>query len=121
METITSNKEFILKYRWFILAIGVLAQMTFSTAFAGIPVAGVIMRDSYHFSTSELGFVLGCMGLGVALSEIIWGVLTDKLGDKIVLIIGLGLMGVTFLIISAGFVPYDGRQPGYLPLGLLLV
>lgn len=113
----TSNS----RYRWLVLAIGVLAQMTFATAFAGIPVAGVIMRDSYNFSTSQLGFVLGCMGLGVAFSEIIWGILTDKLGDKIVLIIGLTSMGATFQVIAAGFVPQDELAPSHISLGLLLV
>lgn len=119
MQTI--NQAFILKYRWSILAIGVLAQVTFATAFAGIPVAGVLMRESYRFSTSELGFVLGCMGLGVALSEIIWGILTDKLGDKIVLILGLLLMGLTFVAIAAGAVPEAGFMPGHVLLGLMLV
>ncbi|WP_317201250.1 MFS transporter [Janthinobacterium sp.] len=117
----TLNQAFIQKYRWSILAIGVLAQLTFATAFAGIPVAGVLLRQQYHFSTGELGFVLGSMGLGVALSEIIWGILTDKLGDKVVLIAGLTLMGATFLAIAAACVPRDGRQPGSLSLGLLLV
>jgi MFS family permease len=85
------------QYRWFILALGVLAQMTFAAAFGGIAVSGVLMRDSYRFSVGELGFVLGCMGLGVAISGIIWGILTDMLGDKVVLITGLTLMGVIFL------------------------
>lgn len=115
------DNEFMRTYRWLILAIGVLAQMTFATAFAGIPVAGVIMRDDYRFTTSQLGFVLGCMGLGVAFSEIIWGILTDKLGDKLVLIIGLASMGATFVLISSGFVPRNGDAPGYQALGMLLV
>jgi len=109
------------RYRWFILAMGVLAQITFATAFAGIPVAGVLMRESYHFSIIELGFVLGCMGLGVTFSEIFWGILTDKLGDKIVLIIGLVSMGGTFLVIAGSFVPENGVAPHYLSLGFLLV
>lgn len=71
------------------LGIGVLAQATFAMGFAGIPITGILMRDAYHFSLYELGFVLGAMGLGVAASEIIWGILTDKLGDKKVLIFGL--------------------------------
>ncbi|MGM0748663.1 MAG: MFS transporter [Bacillota bacterium] len=108
-------------YRWLILFIGVLAQITFAIGFAGIPTAGVIMRNDYHFTLGQLGFVLGCMGLGVAISEIIWGVLTDKLGDKIVLIIGLGAMGITFLIISLGFVPQDGTYPSYKSIGALLI
>jgi sugar phosphate permease len=118
MGTIYSSTS---RYRWLILFIGVLAQITFAVGFAGIPVSGVIMRNDYQFSMSQLGFVLGCMGLGVAISEMIWGVLTDKLGDKIVLIIGLVSMGATFLIISYGFVPKAGVLPNYKSLGILLI
>ncbi len=60
-------------YRWFVLGIGVLAQATFAMGFAGIPITGILMRESYNFSLHELGFVLGSMGLGVAASEIVWG------------------------------------------------
>lgn len=115
------DKAEITRYRWFILALGVLAQITFATAFAGIPVAGVLMRSSYQFTTSQLGFVLGCMGLGVALSEMIWGILTDKLGDKRVLIFGLAGMGAVFALIATRFVPQDGYLPDYLSLGAMLV
>lgn len=90
-------------YRWFVLGIGVLAQATFAMGFAGIPITGILMRDVYHFSLYELGFVLGSMGLGVAASEIIWGILTDKLGDKTVLILGLWSSAVMFLIIAILF------------------
>lgn len=120
MTTTTTNPS-ATRYRWFILFIGVLAQITFAIGFAGIPVSGVLMRTDYQFSMAELGFVLGCMGLGVGLSEIIWGVLTDKLGDKIVLIIGLALMGAAYLVISYGFVPTADRLPDYRALGALLI
>lgn len=115
------NTESTPKYRWLILAIGVLAQMTFSIAFSGIPVSGVLMRDAYQFSTAQLGFVLGCMGLGVAISEIIWGILTDRFGDKIVLIVGLSLMGATFAVTAIGFVPRPDTRVSPVALGLMLV
>lgn len=92
-------------YRWFVLGIGVLAQATFAMGFAGIPITGVLMRDAYHFSLYELGFVLGSMGLGVAASEIIWGILTDKLGDKTVLILGLWSSAAVFAVIAISLTP----------------
>ncbi|TCP66541.1 MFS transporter [Baia soyae] len=107
------------RYRWFILSIGVLAQIVFAIGFAGIPLSGVIMRSDYHLSMGELGFVLGCMGLGVGISEIVWGILTDKLGDKVVLMIGLASMGATYAIIAYGFVP--GGITDYRALGSLLI
>ncbi len=92
-------------YRWFVLGVGVLAQATFAMGFAGIPITGVLMRDAYHFSLYELGFVLGSMGLGVAASEIIWGILTDKLGDKTVLTLGLWSSAIVFVVIAISLTP----------------
>ncbi|MCX8573675.1 MULTISPECIES: MFS transporter [unclassified Gilliamella] len=98
-------------YRWFVLGVGVLAQATFAMGFAGIPITGILMRDAYNFSLYELGFVLGAMGLGVAASEIIWGILTDKLGDKTVLTLGLWSSAGVFVVIAVSLTPeasYDG-------------
>lgn len=109
------------KYRWFILFIGVLAQSTFAIGFAGIPVSGIIMRDAYSFSLFELGIVLGAMGLGVAISEILWGILTDVLGDKVVLILGLVLSSSVFLVIALYFTPEKSLNIHYLNLSFMLL
>lgn len=95
--------------------------MTFSVAFSGIPLSAIPMRESYNFSTEQLGFVLGCLGLGVAVSEIFWGVLTDKLGDKFVLLVGLSAMGVTFFATALLFSPSAIDPPGYYSVGAMLV
>ena len=108
-------------YRWFVLGAGVLAQAVFAIGFAGVPVAGVLMRDIYGFSLFELGVVLGAMGLGVAISEIIWGILTDKLGDKTVLVIGLWLSAGTFAFISHFLTPESGAPINYLMLSCALM
>ncbi len=104
-----------------ILAIGVLAQAVFAAGFAGIPVTGILMRDEYQYTLSELGLVLGAMGLGVAISELVWGLLTDKLGDKVVLIFGLFAMACVYLAISLQLTPTDGFIPSYISLGLALM
>ncbi|WP_340609462.1 MFS transporter [Xenorhabdus bharatensis] len=108
-------------YRWFILIVGVLAQATFAMGFAGIPVTGILMRDDYHFSLFSLGVVLGAMGLGVAISEIFWGMLTDKLGDKTVLILGLWLSASAFTYISFFLTPENSETVNYLHLSTALM
>ncbi|TIR64377.1 MAG: MFS transporter, partial [Mesorhizobium sp.] len=50
----------------------------------------VVMRQDYHLDNASLGAALGLLGLGVALSELPWGVLTDRWGDRRVLLTGLG-------------------------------
>ncbi|OTP87666.1 hypothetical protein B6D12_07610 [Gilliamella apicola] len=108
-------------YRWFVLGIGVLAQATFAMGFAGIPITGILMRESYNFSLHELGFVLGSMGLGVAASEIVWGIITDKLGDKTVLILGLWSSTLVFVVIALWLTPGNSNNGiKYLHLGAAL-
>jgi len=57
-------------HRWKVLGVGVAANASFSAAAAGIPTTAVWMRSGYHLSNSELGLVLGALGLGVAASEL---------------------------------------------------
>ncbi|HEY4371752.1 MAG TPA: MFS transporter [Burkholderiales bacterium] len=84
-ETRTQGRE----HRWKVLGVGVAANVSFFAAFAGLPATAVLMRTSYHLSNAQLGFALGLLGLGTAISEVPWGLLTDRLGDRRVLLMGL--------------------------------
>src|SRR5882757_8917498 len=77
-------------HRWKVLGIGVAANASFSATFSGIPATAVFMRSGYQLGNGQLGLVLGLLGLGVALSELPWGLLTDRWGDRHVLLTGLG-------------------------------
>ncbi|MYM59099.1 MFS transporter [Vibrio sp. OCN044] len=105
------------KYRWFILGVGVVAQVVFAAGFTGVAVSGVVFKNEFDFSMSQLGMILGAIGLGVGLSEFVWGLVTDKYGDKKVLIFGLFSMGVTYSF-TALFLVFE--SPNYLFLTLLL-
>lgn len=109
------------RYRWVILAIGVAAQASFAAAFSGLPVTGVLMRSAYQMTTEQLGLVLGCMALGVTLSEVIWGLLTDRFGDRKVLLIGLLSTAGALLALATLVVPSESKVPSYLLLGAGLV
>src|SRR5271170_4311371 len=76
-------------HRWKVLGVGVAANASFTAGAQGIPTTAVWMRSDYNLSTAELGLVLGSMGLGLALSELPWGMLTDRWGDRPVLLTGL--------------------------------
>lgn len=108
-------------YRWVILAIGVAAQASFAAAFSGLPVTGVLMRSGYRMTTGELGLVLGCMALGVTFSELIWGLLTDRFGDRKVLLTGLLSTGGALLCLATFVVPSESQVPSYILLGVGLV
>ena len=99
-------------HRWKVLGIGVAANAGFSATFSGIPATAVVMRQGYHLDNAQLGLALGLLGLGVALSELPWGVLTDRWGDRRVLLTGLGATAAWLLIMALLVVPAKMAIPG---------
>lgn len=102
---------------------GVAANAAFSAAAAGLPTTAVFMRAGYRLDNDQLGLALGLMGLGVALFELPWGLLTDRWGDRPVLLTGLGATAAALAWMS-GFVSPDGATvPSLwlLAVGLVLV
>ncbi|WP_250452928.1 MFS transporter [Caballeronia sp. ATUFL_M2_KS44] len=106
-------------HRWKVLGVGVAANASFSAAVAGIPTTAVWLRSGYHLGNAELGLVLGALGLGAAVSELPWGVLTDRWGDRRVLLTGLVSTAIALIAMSLFVVPsMNGEAPA---LGWLLV
>lgn len=111
------------RHRWKVLAAGVLANAAFSVAFSGIPMTAVLMRSGYRLDNATLGLVLGLMGLGIALSELPWGLLTDRWGDRPVLLLGLAGTGGALAAMAVWAAPSAGQVPAlaWLAGGLVLV
>ncbi|WP_370947275.1 MFS transporter [Amycolatopsis sp. cg5] len=109
-------------YRWAVLAIGFGAQAAFSVAFQGIPVAGPLMQTAYQLTTGQLGLVLSFMSLGIAVSDVVWGIVSDRIGERKVLVAGMVGLTVVLGLISAFLVPSGGQIPtiALLSLGLLV-
>ena len=110
-------------HRWKVLAAGVAANAAFSVAFSGIPMTAVLMRSGYRLDNESLGLVLGLMGLGIAISELPWGLLTDRWGDRPVLLLGLASTALALIVMALVAAPTPGHVPGlgWLGAGLLLV
>lgn len=109
------------RHRWKVLAAGVAANASFSAVFSGIPVTSVVLRSDYRLSNSELGLALGLLSLGVAIGELPWGVLTDRLGDRRVLLTGLlGCCGALCLLMLMALPGQGARTYGWLCAGLML-
>lgn len=110
------------RHRWKILALGIAANAAFAAAIGGIPTTALVLRAQYQLTSAELGWVLGMLGLGIALSELPWGMLTDRLGDRAVLLWGLGATAVWCCI--AYVMNVSGTRTTYtfpLLLGVMLV
>ncbi|MFC5474981.1 MFS transporter [Paraherbaspirillum soli] len=110
-------------HRWKVLGLGVAANASFSAAFSGLPTTAVFMRSDYHLGNAELGLVLGLLGLGIALSELPWGLLTDRLGDRRVLLSGLGATAAALVLMALFAAPTHSHVPGlpWLAAGMLVV
>jgi predicted MFS family arabinose efflux permease len=83
----------------------------------------VLMRSGYRLDTPTLGFVLGLMGLGIALSELPWGMLTDRWGDRPVLLVGLAGTALALAAMARWAAPTAAGIPslGWLAGGLVSV
>ncbi|KKO65858.1 sn-glycerol-3-phosphate transporter [Janthinobacterium sp. KBS0711] len=110
-------------HRWKVLAVGVAANASFSAAANGMPTTAIWLRSGYHLSNTELGVALGAMGLGVALTELPWGMATDRWGDRPVLLTGLLGTMLALLALLLWITPAGGSVPPLwaLAAGLALV
>jgi MFS family permease len=107
-------------HRWKVLGVGVAANVSFSAAAAGIPTTAVWLRADYHLGNAALGLALGAMGLGVALSELPWGVATDRWGDRPILLTGLATTAAALLAMMLFVVPSAASVPGLVWLVLAM-
>jgi len=101
------------RYRWTILALGTIAQASYSAVFLGIPVMAPQLSDEYGLSLTEIGVVLAAFSIGSVLTLLPWGLLTDRVGERGVLAAGLAVASV-----ALGLAAFSS---GYLTLVLLLV
>ena len=83
------------RYRWTILAIGVVAQASFSAVFLGIPVLVPALRADYGLTLSQVGVVVASVSIGIVVTVFPWGVAADRVGERIVMGVGLTLMGAS--------------------------
>ena len=80
------------------LAAGTAAQTSFSAFGIGLPVAVPAIRDELGLSLAAIGVVLAAEWIGSLLTLLPWGLLTDRVGERIVLATGLGACGVVLVV-----------------------
>jgi sugar phosphate permease len=85
------------RYRWTILALGTLAQASYSAVFLGIPVMAPQLRDEYGLSLPEVGVVLAAISIGSIVTLLPWGLLTDRVGERWVLASGLAMAALALV------------------------
>jgi len=106
------------RYRWVILAVGATGAGAFAALRMGLPALGPAIRAQYGLSLTEVGVVFAAVAVGVMLTLIPWGVLTDRAGERGVMAIGLA--GTAAALVGAALsTSYPGLLAGLLVAGML--
>ncbi len=75
------------------LAAGTFAQSSYSAIWFGVAVMAPSLRARDHLSLAQTGFLISSSLVGSLVSLIPWGLATDRIGERLVLFVGLTLGG----------------------------
>jgi sugar phosphate permease len=87
------------KYRWLILASGTLASTSLSAVQIGISAIAPAIRSDYGLSLAQMGVVLAATNVGMTLTLLPWGIVSDRIGERPSIVIGL--TGAAFALAAA--------------------
>jgi len=77
------------RYRWLILAAGTLSATSLSAVQIGISAITPELRTHYGLSLGQIGIVLGATNAGMTLTLLAWGIVSDRIGERLAIVIGL--------------------------------
>ena len=91
------------RYRWVVLGVGATGAGAFAALRMGLPALGPAIREEFALSLAQVGLAFTAVSVGVALTLIPWGLLTDRAGERPVL--AGGLAGTSLALAGAAFAP----------------
>jgi sugar phosphate permease len=98
--------------RWTILAVGTFAQAATSCFLYGVPMLVPALRTD-GVSLFGASLLVSAPMAGLLLTLIAWGAAADRIGERVVIVTGVG--------IAAGLLFVAAAVPGFVGLGLLFV
>jgi sugar phosphate permease len=88
------------RYRWAVLAAGTAAQASFSAITLGLPAIAPAIREEYELGLQGVGLFLAAEWVGLTFSLLPWGLVTDRIGERRALAVGLGGCGIVMASMS---------------------
>ncbi|HEY6606969.1 MAG TPA: MFS transporter [Gaiellaceae bacterium] len=95
------------RYRWTILAAGVLAQAAFSAILLGLPAIAPAIQDQFDLTLTQVGVVLAALNIGSMVTLLGWGIVADRIGERAV--IGLGQAATAAALLWAAYASSFGE------------
>ena len=88
-------------YRYVVLGVGFLAQAALSAALFAFAVLSPALADEFDVGLGELGVAIAATSGGMTLTLLGWGLLTDRVGERTVISIGLSIAAVLLAAAAA--------------------
>jgi len=76
-------------YRWLILAAGTLASTSLAAVQIGIGAIAPELRAHYGLSIGQIGVLLGATTAGMTVTLLAWGIVSDRIGERLAIVVGL--------------------------------
>jgi sugar phosphate permease len=101
---VTSNRPAPPAYRWVVLAAGAGATAALAAVQGGLPALGPAIQEEFGLSLVQVTAVFTSFAVGTVTTLLAWGVLADRIGERSVIAVGLGLGA----LLMAGVAASDG-------------
>jgi sugar phosphate permease len=77
------------RYRWTVLSAGVVAQAAYAATGLGLPAIAPAIRRDFSLTLTQTGVVLAAGFVGSVATLLVWGIVADVVGERIVITVGL--------------------------------
>ncbi|WP_150254883.1 MFS transporter [Nocardiopsis deserti] len=72
----------LVRNRWVVLSVSMVAQVASVSAMFGVPVVLPQLRDAFGVTTAQAGMLAGLPSLGLLLTLLVWGLVIDRFGER---------------------------------------
>jgi sugar phosphate permease len=95
------------RYRWTVLSAGVVAQASYAATGLGLPAIAPAIRTEFGLTLTQTGVVLAATFLGSVPTLLVWGIVADLVGERIVITVGLAASAAA--LVWAGYASSYGE------------
>ncbi|HWH29647.1 MAG TPA: MFS transporter [Mycobacteriales bacterium] len=88
------------RYRWVVLAAGVVAQASSAAVLQSLPGLAPQLRSEYGLDLTGLGVLLASVTIGLVATLLLWGAAADRFGERLVMTAGLLLVVVALVAVT---------------------